>query len=232
MAAQSAAMSDHLVRVGNLKAIQKDRGWIDSELARQCGRAPQQVMAWYRGTRKIGERLARSLEERLELARYALDDRGGFNAASAQPPGFGGAAGSRHTVTRRLREVPVIRWAEISTMLEVDNASLKQKAPHLDTFAPTTPHSKFVEMPDDSMAPEFQPGDHALFNPGEAPRAGDVVLVKLASDEYFVRTFRPRTAYIFDAVALNPNYQPLSSAEDGAIVVAVMVEHRRYRRTI
>jgi SOS-response transcriptional repressor LexA len=116
-------------------------------------------------------------------------------------------------------------------MLASENATLKNKAPHLETFAPCAVKvAKFVEMPDDSMSPEIQPGDHLLFDPTEAPRAGDVVLVRLPSNEHFVRAFRPRTAYVFEAVAHNANYQPLTSTDDGALVVAVMVEHRRYRR--
>jgi phage repressor protein C with HTH and peptisase S24 domain len=115
-------------------------------------------------------------------------------------------------------------------MLNLDNSDLDETHLQLETFAPTSLRAKFVAMNDDSMAPDFMPGDHILFDPLEVPRAGDTVLVRLASHEHFVRLFRPRTAYVFEAVAVNPNYQPLSSLEDGALVVAVMVEHRRYRR--
>ena len=223
-------MSDHLVRVGNLKALQKTHGWTDSELARQCGKSPQQVRSWFVGERNIAERLARQLEERLGLARYALDDRGGTTETRDASPQTPYSVGFSVTATTRAKEVPVLAWADIEHMLDTENAALKQKAPHLESFAASSAKAKFVQMPDDSMAPEIQPGDHVLFDPTEAPRAGDVVLVKLPGGEHFVRTFRPRTAYIFAAAPVNAAYQALDSQTDGAIVVGVMVEHRRYRR--
>lgn len=115
-------------------------------------------------------------------------------------------------------------------MLNADNAALKQRALHMGTYAPSSAQAKFVVVPDDSMAPDFQPGDHVLLDPAEAPRAGDVVLVRLPAGDYYLRIYRPRTAQIFEAVPLNPNYQAMSSTTDHAEVAAVMIEHRRYRR--
>jgi SOS-response transcriptional repressor LexA len=126
--------------------------------------------------------------------------------------------------------LPIIKWADIATMLDADNAGLKSKAVHLESFAPSSANAKFLQVPDDSMAPEFAPGDHVLVDPAEAPHASDVVLVRLPSNEHFLRYFRPRTAYVFDAVPGNQNYLALKSTDDGVIVVGVMVEHRRYRR--
>lgn len=228
--AQSGAMSDHMVRLGNLRALQKQHGWDDSELARQCGRTPQQVYAWAKN-RRIGERLARDLEEALGLARYALDDRPATLVNTEEKsPNWGVPVERSSSVQRAPREMPIIRWAHISTMLDAENAPLKAKSPHLSTFAVSSPRAKFVVMPDDSMSPDYAPGDHVLCDPAEAPRAGDVVLVRIPSGEHFLRIFRPRTAYVFEAVAANPNYQTISSETDGALVVAVMVEHRRYRQ--
>jgi|GEM_PF-1750284 len=223
-------MSDHLVRVGNLRTIQRLNEWNDSELARQCGRSPSQVHSWFTNERKIGERLARALEERLQLARYALDDRSGTPHSDDGRSATSAVLIPLPTAKKRLREVPVLPWTDIAEMLDVENATLKQKAPHLETYASTSAQAKFVQMPDDSMASEIWPGDHLLFDPREAPRAGDVVLVRTGAGEHFVRRFRPRTAYAFEAAAANPAYQALLSTDDGIAVVGVMVEHRRYRR--
>lgn len=168
--AQSGAMSDHLVRVGRLKALQRERGWNESELARQCGRKPQQVYSWYANRRMIGERLARSLEEALQLPRYALDDRAAEPVSSAghaadSPPAWGLSRGNLTLVQTAPREMPVIRWAQIQTMLDADNAPLKSKAPHLESYAVSSARAKFVVMPDDSVAPEFAQGDHVLCDP-------------------------------------------------------------------
>lgn len=229
---QSGRMSDYLVRVGNLKALQLANGWDDSELGRQCGRSPQQVYAWFNGGRKIGEKLARSLEDQLNLSPYSLDDRAQSPRIGGATPDRGSDAGLALSVTKRPREMPVISWAQIGTMLEVENSVLQSRAPHLESYAAGSSKSKFLRMPDDSMAPVFAAGDHVLFDPTEAPRAGDVVLVRISTNEHFVRVFRPRTAHTFEALSLNENYQPLTSADDGAQVIAVMVEHRRYRRSL
>lgn len=223
-------MSEHLVRVWHLKEIQRHEGWDDSELARQCGRSPQQVYSWFSGTRHIGERLARSIEESLNLPPYTLDDR-------TSTAGLRGGIDPRYTSKakvlsdmRSVKEVPVLAWADIQTMLNVENTALKQKAKALETFASVSSRAKFLPMPDDSMLGEIAPGDHLLFDPIEAPRAGDTVLVRVPSGEHFVRLFRPRTAYVFEASPANPAYQPLDSQSDAALVVGVMIEHRRYRR--
>lgn len=236
--AQSGPMSDHLVRISRLKQLQSERAWNDSELARQCGRKPQQVRAWYSASpdkkqgRLIGEKLARSLEEALDLPRYYLDERAGTPARFDLREGSQSHRTSSiyHSATAHEgTQVPVLGWEQMS-MFEVSNASLPTATPTLPTFAEASSKAKFVSMPDDSMAPIFQPGDHILFDPAQVPRAGDTVLVRLATLEYFVRTFKPRTANIWEAVPINNAYDKLSSELDQAELVAVMVEHRRYRR--
>ena len=77
---QSRRMSEHLVRVEALRAHQRARDWSDADLARALGRSQQQVRTWFLPTstkeaRRIGERLARDIEEKLGLPRYALDMR-------------------------------------------------------------------------------------------------------------------------------------------------------------
>lgn len=230
--AKSGAMSDHLVRVERLKALQKQAGWSDSDLARQCGRSPQQVWAWYSNSRLIGERLARALEARLGLARFALDDRPGATSqiSTANVARFEGLH-LASDAKKHARKVPVLCWTDLAKMLDTDNATLRQTRPHLETFAVASGRAKFLLMLDDSMVPAIRVDDHLLLDPTESPRAGDIVLVRVRTGEYFVRVFRPRTAFVFEAAPLNPAYQALSSDTDAAEVVAVMVELRSYRRS-
>jgi SOS-response transcriptional repressor LexA len=239
-AVNSPAMSDHLVRVDNLRRIQAERGWNDADLARQTGRQPQQLRSWWaypgKNGRQIGEKLARSLEEELKLPRYSLDER---PAPRAKLPTREGSQGYIPTTTFEARAsaaqqvgttVPVLTWEQLSQMLMEPNAAISDATPRLDTFATHSTAAKFVAMPDDSMEPVYSAGDHILFDPAEAPRAGDTVLVRLASGEHLVRVFKPKTAHQWEASPINGNYQPLSSSEEAATVVAVMVEHRRYRQ--
>jgi len=230
--AQSSHMSEHLVRVGRLKELQKLRSWDDAELARQCGRQPQQLNAWWTNKRMIGEKLARSLEANLKLPRYYLDER----SAGSTPTFMGVSEGTplydrlSGYVTKAVRPVPVLAWDQLTTMLAMPIDEVPKRTPRLETHAVSSSLAKFVQMHDDSMTPTFQPGDHVLFDPQEAPHAGDTVLVRIETGEHLVRTFTPKSAQVFEAVAMNKDYMPISSADDGAVVVAVMIEHRRYRR--
>lgn len=232
-AIHSPPMSDQLVRVENLKSLMRARLWKPADLARALLRKPQQVNAWLSGTRGIGEQLARDIEERLGLARYALDDRGTPDAGGDQALRASPKSATLLERIHQLKEVPVLQWNDVDALLGVENSALKNKAPHLESYAVCSSKAKFVCMPDDSMAPEINAGDHILFDPTEVPRAGEVVLVRVPgvpSPEYFVRRYRPKTATVFEAAADNPAHLPLSSAIDDAEVVGVLIEHRRYRR--
>lgn len=225
-------MSEHLVRVERLKQLQRERCWTDAELARQVSRKPQQLNSWWTNERLIGERLARSLEESLKLPRYWLDDRPEAVPQSETREGAKsyGVAATAVDISRAESEAfPILKWDQLPTMLSLPNASLPTSLALLDTYVQASRAAKFVAMPDDSMLPAIQPGDHLLFDPVEAPRAGDVVLVEIPSGELFVRSFRPKTAHAWEATPMNSAYDPLRSTEDGAKVAAVMVEHRRYR---
>lgn len=239
-AVYSAAMSDHLVRVDNLRRLQQERGWNDADLARHCKRQPQQLRSWWAypaaGGRQIGEKLARSLEEVLNLPRYSLDERPGLAAKLTAREGRkshqqGSTLNAPEAAAPLVGTlVPVLKWEQLSEMLCEPNNTLGDKVAALGTFAIHSQAAKFIAMPDDSMEPVYSQGDHILFDPAEAPHAGDTVLVRVATGEYLVRIFKPRTAHHWEAAAINGNYQSLTSADDGAAVVAVMVEHRRYRR--
>lgn len=231
---QSARMSDHLVRLDRLLAHARLNEWSDAELARQIGRKQQQINAWRTGARLIGEKLARSLEERLSLPRFALDDRPTANTSVAHvvsepAPRYNVLQLPTATATRSGNSVPVLPWHRLGAVHTMTNAE-RVALPQLTTFAPISSAAFFVTMPDDSMAPRIQAGDDLLFDPSEAPRAGDIILVSVNDDEHVVRIFRPKTAHLWEATAVNDQYLPLASGADGLTVVAVAVEHRSYLR--
>jgi SOS-response transcriptional repressor LexA len=235
-------MSEHLVRVEALRAHQRARGWTDADLARALGRSQQQIRTWFlpveqRDARRIGERLARDIEEKLGLPRYALDMRPAEHAqlVMEESPLWGKAAErvpttSEPWVTNATpRLIPVVEWGDF--LVTGHTAPARQPSSRaLETFAAATEGARFLEVQDDSMAPTFNRGDHVLIDPGATPAAGDEVLVRTSSGELHLRTFRPRTAAAFDAVALNQHYLPLNSTTDGLTIVGVCIEHRRYRR--
>lgn len=78
----------------------------------------------------------------------------------------------------------------------------------------------WVEIGDDSMAPELSPGDQAFFVRGPAPRAGSRVLVREAGGDILLREYRAITSKVWEAVPLNPAYGTLRSDEHGLEVLA------------
>lgn len=86
-----------------------------------------------------------------------------------------------------------------------------------------------VELQDDSMAPRANKGDAVLFSTSEVPRAGDGVLVQDRSGQIYFRVYRERRPGLWTAQPLSDAYHPLDSAEDGLVVLAVMLGIPRQR---
>lgn len=86
-----------------------------------------------------------------------------------------------------------------------------------------------------SMTPEFSPGDRVILDPALSPRPGDCVVAKNGREEATFKKYRARGIdesgrETFELVPLNPDYPTISSERERVVIIAVMVEHRRYRR--
>lgn len=235
---QSLDMSDHLVRVEALKALKRERGWKDADMARALERSQSQLRSWWRpvghkDARSIGEKLARSIEEKLGLPRFSLDQRpGAALTANEPPPTSRGAVYITSTATNGVRLIPIVQWEWfLVAKAELDQAELSSPGQRtLESSTPSSPGARFIEVRDDSMSPVISSGDHLLIDPSVSAVAGDTVLICSPTGELFVRTYKPRTAVSFDAVPTNEYHAALSSTTDGVRVLGVMIEHRRYRR--
>lgn len=233
MRVESPVMSDHLVRMANIKALMEANGWKKSDLARAIRRTPQQLNNLFSGKATIGERLARDIEEALGLQRYALDDRpnskGALSAAEPTPPTYGGGAALLR-VTTGGKTFPLVGWEAVVTMLD---SAVAPRAPSsftlLDSFCEdASPRSVFVRVQDDSNSPIFNPGDLVLLDPSGELRAGSVILVRTHSGDLLLRRYRPRTSISWDAEPFNSAYATLNSVSDNLIILAKAIEHRRY----
>lgn len=92
-----------------------------------------------------------------------------------------------------------------------------------------------LAIEDESMSPEFAPGDHVIVDPDVVPQAGDFVVARSTGDEApSLRLYRAldrdggETAELVPLNAAWPTRQ-LDHRQSGRIV-GTMVEHRRYRR--
>lgn len=92
-----------------------------------------------------------------------------------------------------------------------------------------------LEIDGQSMTPDFNPGDRVIVDPSLTPRPGDFVVAKNGRDEATFKRYRVRGVdsegrEVFELVPLNPDYPTISSDTQPVKIVAVMVEHRRYRK--
>jgi SOS-response transcriptional repressor LexA len=235
---KSPRMGESLIRVERLKAYRDSKNWDDAELARHIRRSQSQVSDWFNHRRHIGEKLARAIEDELKLPRFFLDDRQ-YKAGSGSPdPRHEGSPPSEGTakgvveVTKPVQLVPRVQWGELDSMLEDNESPSLVASEQIATYVVASRKAKMVQVADgdDSMTDQIQPGDHLLLDPEMAPRAGDIVLISVHGGERIIRKYLPRAGGAFSAQAANPNYAELRSDIDGLEVLAVMLEHRRYRK--
>lgn len=80
-----------------------------------------------------------------------------------------------------------------------------------------------VFLPDDAMAERFPKDSYIEVDTRLQARAGDVVLLRDAEGEHYVRYLRERRKGELVAVADNPAFLPMDLAQDGLEVRAVLV---------
>jgi hypothetical protein len=87
-----------------------------------------------------------------------------------------------------------------------------------------------VRLNDQSLQPDLAGGDELHFDQTVSPRPGDLVLLRDALGNHFVRMLRAGLPGHLEAVALNPAYATLDVASSKLITVAVCVGEVRNRR--
>lgn len=93
-----------------------------------------------------------------------------------------------------------------------------------------------LRIEDESMQPEFNPGDLVLIDPTLEPRPGDLVVARNGEEQAIFRKFRLRGNdqhgnKIFELKPLNDDFPTYQSSDSVHMeIVGVMVEHHRYRK--
>ncbi len=146
------------------------------------------------------------------------------------------AKGSSLPAAHGIRRVPLINYVQAGRMTEaVDPFPAGAAFEYLLTDMDVSDHAFALEIDGNSMMPEFSPGDRVIVDPDLSPRPGDFVVAKNGKEEatfkrYRVRGINPSGQEIFDLVPLNQDYPTISSDIQPVEVLAVMVEHRKYRK--
>lgn len=136
-----------------------------------------------------------------------------------------------------LRKIPLISSVQAGRMTEAIVPFPAGGAfDYLLTDLDLSDHAFALTLEGDSMLPDFQPGDKIIVDPAINPRPGDFVVAKNGKEEATFKKYRPRGIgangeETFELVPLNPDYPTINSERESAIIIGVMVEHRRYRKS-
>jgi len=194
------------IRRLNLRQVLEARGIGPTELVRDLGKSYPYWRDLLRDEDKsFGEKIAREIEEGLQLPELALD----------QPPSRTKPA---HPLSPgRAKLAPqTMRWGAMKTM-KPDELPMQLR----------------VELEDDAMEPEARAGWTVELDRELVPRFGDDVLVYLGNGEYHYRRYRQNPAGGWVAAATNSDFASFESLKDPAMrIVAVMAFVLRPRRTI
>lgn len=93
-----------------------------------------------------------------------------------------------------------------------------------------------VEVTDDSMAPEYVPGDICIIDPRIAAASGDDVIASLSRTSVVLRRLKERGisssgAQVFDLYTPNPDHVTVTiNGDNPAQILGVVVETRRPKR--
>lgn len=224
---------DALIRYTNLEALCAARNWGPSELAQHIDRSVSQASDMLRRQKTFGEKIARYIEQRLDLPRGWLDtphdpeevEAAGRVIAAREksavyqvgnvvqlpsnephPPNSRGA----HTLdtplfgvspAKNVARAPVVVWARLGEDLHKSNQLFRDDDQRFYTGQADIPaRSKFVTVPDDSLAPKILRGDFVLIDPDNLQPGRDRVALFSGPDgAFFLRRYRPLANGDFEA---------------------------------
>ncbi len=89
-----------------------------------------------------------------------------------------------------------------------------------------------LEVPDESMSPEFKPGDKIVVDPDIKPNPGDYVIAQNGDNEATFKMYKPRGfddqgREYFELTPLNQMYPTLDSRFQRIEIIGTVVEHVR-----
>lgn len=171
------------------------------------------------GTTKL-EGLAQVLDVRLEWLTTGKGNKRGNDMGAA--------------LSENQRVAPLLSW-EASAAWPEHTHPLGGAQPPLVTRMEAGARVFALAIEDESMSPEFTPGDHVIVDPDVSPRTGDFVVARSADDDApALRLYRALERLDGEAAELVPlnaawPTRRIDHRQPGRIV-GTMVEHRRYRQ--
>ncbi|MFJ5158994.1 S24 family peptidase [Pantoea sp. NPDC088449] len=203
-----------------IRARRKALQLTQQTLAKGIGVSHVAVSQWEKEeTVPRGENLLRLAEWLQCTAAWIIDGDGEvFTAAPRRAP---------------VTAVPLISLAQASEWLSEARLLLQQQATHfLYREATLSDAALAVTVEDQSMLPDYRPGDALIFDPQVAPQPGDTVLA-LVDGAAMVRFYRLQTQQhdekTFALRPANDDFPHLHTATSRLEIIGTLMELRRYR---
>lgn len=157
---------------------------------------------------------------------------------SGQGPMTAGAASRLTQLPQGMRRYPVLSFSQARARSESAGGARDTETLGVEAASDSASlQSFFLQLDDNSMSPEYRPGDCVLIDPQVRPQPGDFVLASHGAQQALLRKYRLRGSNadgedVFELVPLNEDYPVLLSERQPLAMMGVVVEWvRRGRRT-
>lgn len=199
----------------NLRKIRDKRFSSNAELARAIERSSSQVNDMLNGTKSFGSKVARYIEERLQLPNGYLDEPHDLEEFSTT---FG-------------KKIPILSFVQAGHWTESGHNCYDE---WIDVPSSTPDEAYALRIKGRSMEPVFHEGEIVIVDPTVSALAGDYVIARLANSseneasikQYAVTGIDKRGVETFELRPLNPLFPTLSSKELDIDLLGVVVEKR------
>ena len=202
-----------------------------AELGRALRRSPTTVWRWIsRGKHEkpIGEKVAREIEQQLNLPAYWLD-----GVAQVMLPSLAGVdVLSTKAHQLQLRAVPLLSAETALKYFTGQSAATAERIGVVySSKEDAGPNTVALLVRLAANEPEYTVGDRIFVDPDVLPAPGDMVLALVNGIELVLRKLRMLTAdgKRFELLARDPNFPAISSDTDQVRICGVCIEHHRYR---
>lgn len=137
------------------------------------------------------------------------------------------------SIMAHARPIPLISFSQVTNVKE---AETDEKCTYIASYADNASKNSFaLVVKDESMAPDFRPGDRIIVDPEVEPNPGDFVIAQYEDHEAILKKYRPRGyatdgSVIFELAPLNPDYPVLNSQDQQIRIIGTVVAHMRALR--
>lgn len=206
-------------RRDNLRKLRKKRFTSNADLARAIERSSSQVNDMLSGSKSFGPKVARYIEEKLQLPRGYLDESHDLKQV---PAAFG-------------KRIPILSFVQAGAWTESGDNSYDE---WIDVSSNTPNEAYALRIRGRSMEPVFREGEIVIVDPTVSACAGDYVIARVANSsgneatikQYAVTGVDRAGVETFELRPLSPLFPTLSSKELDIDLLGVVVEKRTKMR--